>query len=262
MRLCALFATSCCWAPGDVLHAHRAAGGSQQSTHQSQRENQHSLHQRSTRLWTASSTRTAACSQRTDPTRSKLGIALLALGISLSAMAMDLSQPCRPLAAPRPRDWSASRADGYLGVWSATAARRRTSPRRSMPRGVPNTRRRPTAAARWPTEAMAGKRRWKNPCRAVRPGRRQVGEEIARRLRERSGALLRSQGRAVSAEFSLSRAVPSGTPAVFHGFCDRLSRKAAPRGLSSIIYAVFFQFYGGCVSVKPLIVRFFTRVTA
>ena len=164
-------------------------------------------------------------------TRSKLGIALLALGISLSAMAMDLGQAMSALAAQGP-GLVGEQADGYLGVVSNSG---QAADIAAQTRGAPNTRRWPTAAAlRWPTwRPWPARRRWRKPL----PGstsRSAAGEEIARRLRERSGTLLRSQGPgSVRGIFP----VVSGsfrTPAVFHGFCDRLSRKAAP-GLSSII---------------------------
>ena len=91
-------------------------------------------------------------------TRSKLGIALLALGISLSAMAMDLGQAMSALGGAKAQAWSASRRTVTL-AWSATAARRRTSPRRSMPRRaeyqkVANS----SGASLADVEAMAGKK--------------------------------------------------------------------------------------------------------
>ncbi len=129
-------------------------------------------------------------------TRSKLGIALLALGISLSAMAMDLGQAMSALGGAKAQGLVGEQADGYLGVVSnsgqaadiAAQINRRAACR--IPEGGQQQRR--FAGRRGGHGRQEGD--GENPCRAVRPGRRQVGEEIARRLRERSGTLLRSQG--------------------------------------------------------------------
>lgn len=128
-------------------------------------------------------------------TRSKLSIALLALGISLSAMAMDLGQAMSALGGAKAQGLVGEQADGYLGVVSnsgqaADIAAQINAARRAEYQKVANS----SGASLADVEAMAGKKAMEKPCRAVRPYWRQVGEEIARRLCEPSGTLLRSQG--------------------------------------------------------------------
>ena len=131
-------------------------------------------------------------------TRSKLGIALLALGISLSAMAMDLGQAMSALGGAKAQGLVGEQADGYLGVVSnsgqaADIAAQINAARRAEYQKVANS----SGASLADVEAMAGKKAME---------RTPAGQYVF-----------------------LSRAVPSGTPAVFHGFCDRLSRKSDSR---------------------------------